>query len=239
MRPSLYLIAVAAVVLALAGAYRALQPAERAAEASGAQAPPDERIIERAIRGSWSGTAPEWQARLAQDETQKACSRYRNVPPKPVADAILAREKGAIRYPPDGDFMGDWRKGEKIAQSGYGGRFTDDPPRAENGGNCYACHRLDARRVSFGTLGPSLSGYGRQRNYAASEVKAAYERIYNPQAFLPCAGMPRLGASGFLSIEQIKDVVAYLMSPDSPVNQRLDPSFRTERWEPKPALPRT
>ncbi len=169
---------------------------------------------------SWAKAAPEWRARLVQDETQKACSRYFNNPPKDVADAILAREKAAIRYPPDGNLLGDWRKGEKLAQSGYGGRVTDDPPRAENGGNCYACHRLDRREVSFGTLGPSLAGYGKQRNYAEAEVKAAYERIYNAQAFLPCAGMPRLGASRFLTIEQIKDVVAYLMSPESPVNKR-------------------
>jgi sulfur-oxidizing protein SoxX len=165
------------------------------------------------------GRRADWRARLVQDETQKLCSRYRDAPPKAVADAILAREKAAIRYPPDGRFMGDWKNGEKLARSGYGGRFTDDPPRAENGANCYACHRLDKTKVSFGTLGPSLSGYGRQRNYAEAEVKAAYERIYSPQAFLPCTGMPRLGASRFLTIEQIKDVVAYLMSPDSPVNK--------------------
>jgi sulfur-oxidizing protein SoxX len=31
--------------------------------------------------------------------------------------------------------------------------------------------------------------------------------------------MPRFGHQGFLSVDQIKDVTAYLMSPDSPVNK--------------------
>ena len=175
--------------------------------------------VRGAIKSSWTTAAPEWQARLAQDETQKACSQYRNAPPKAVADAILAREKASIVYPADGKLMGDWKKGQVLAQSGYGGRFTDYPPRAENGGNCFACHQLDAKELSFGTLGPSLSAYGKDRKFAEAEVKAVYERIYNPQAAIPCANMPRLGASKFLSVEQIKDLVAFVMSPESPVNK--------------------
>ena len=50
-------------------------------------------------------------------------------------------------------------------------------------------------------------------------AKAVYERIYNPQATIACANMPRLGASKFLTVEQIKDLVAFVMSPESPVNQ--------------------
>ena len=85
--------------------------------------------IDAAIQSSWVTATPEWQARLTQDETQRLCSHYRNAPPKAVADAILAREKATIAYPADGKLMGDWKKGERLAQSGYGGRFTDYPPR--------------------------------------------------------------------------------------------------------------
>jgi len=175
--------------------------------------------VERAIKASWARATPEWQARLVQDETQKACSHYRNVPPKAIADAILAREKATIKYPPDSKLMGDWKKGEKLAQSGYGGRFTDYPPRAENGGNCYACHQLDKTELSFGTLAPSLLEYGKNRRYKDAEIKTVYERIYNPHAAIACASMPRMGSSGFLTIEQIADLVAYVMSPESPVNK--------------------
>ncbi len=172
-----------------------------------------------AIKGSWTRSAPDWQARLDQDETQKVCSQYRNAPPKKVADAIIAREKATIQYPPDGKLMGDWKKGERLAQSGYGGRFTDYPPRQENGGNCYACHQLEKKELSFGTLGPSLQEYGKNRRHAEAEIKAVYDRIYNPQAEIPCGNMPRMGASKFLTIEQITDLVAYVMSPESPVNK--------------------
>jgi len=176
------------------------------------------QTVDDAIKGSWTRSAPDWQARLVQDETQKVCSQYRNAPPKQVADAIIARERATIQYPPDGKLMGDWKKGARLAQSGYGGRFTDYPPRQENGGNCYACHQLDKKELSFGTLGPSLQEYGKNRRYAEAEIKAVYDRIYNPQAEIPCGNMPRMGANKFLTIEQIKDLVAYVMSPESPVN---------------------
>jgi sulfur-oxidizing protein SoxX len=184
-----------------------------------AQAQASAASVDRAIRNSWTRATPDWKARLVQDTTQKLCSRYRNVPPKGVADAIIARERATIRYPADGKLMGDWKKGEKLAQSGYGGRFTDYPPRRANGGNCYACHQLDRKELSFGTLGPSLQEYGKNRRYAEADVKAVYDRIYNPHAAIPCANMPRMGANNFLTIEQIKDLVAYVMSPESPVNK--------------------
>ncbi len=179
----------------------------------------DGASADAAIRASWTSAAPEWQARLVQDETQKACSQYRNAPPREVAQAILARERASIVYPADGKLMGDWKKGRQLAQSGYGGRFTDYPPRQANGGNCYACHQLDAAELSYGTLGPSLLRYGRNRKFAEAEIKAVYERIYNPHAAIPCASMPRLGASKFLTPEQIRDLVAFVMSPESPVNE--------------------
>ncbi len=87
----------------------------------------DPILVNKAIEKSWTTVAPDWQARLDQDETQKACSQYRNSPPKDVAAAIVAREQAAIVYPPDGKLMGDWKNGEKLAESGYGGRFTDYP----------------------------------------------------------------------------------------------------------------
>lgn len=179
----------------------------------------DRAVVEKAIQDSWRQAAPEWAARLAQDDTQEACSLHRNNPPPAVAAAIQARAQASIKYPADGRLMGDWKKGEKLAQSGYGMRFTDYPPRAENGGNCFACHQLDPKELSYGTLGPSLAAYGKDRKFAPAEVKAVYERIFNPQAAFACANMPRMGANGFLSLEQIADLTAYVMSPDSPVNK--------------------
>lgn len=182
-------------------------------------APASTQAVDRILQDGFKTAAPDWQARLNQDETQKVCSATRNAPDDAQAKAIVAREKANIRYPADGKLMGDWKKGEALAQSGYGGRFTDYPPRAENGGNCYACHQLDRKELSFGTLGPSLLEYGKIRKFSEADIKAVYERIYNPHAFVACANMPRLGANGVLSPEQIRDLVAYVMSPDSPVNK--------------------
>jgi len=72
--------------------------------------------------------------------------------------------------------------------------------------------------VSYGTLGPSLSEYGKLRDFQPQPVKAAYEKIYDSHAAFPCSTMPRFGANKVLTIEQIKDAVALLMSPESPVN---------------------
>jgi len=161
----------------------------------------------------------EWQPRLIPDETMKICSATHNNPPKAQFEAIEKAEKAKIQYPADGNFMGDWKRGERIAQSGYGLRFTDYPARNPNGGNCYACHQLTAAEVSFGTIGPSLLGYGKLRDFKDSEVKAAYEKIYDSHASFPCSLMPRFGANKVLSMDQIKDLVALLMSRDSPVNK--------------------
>jgi sulfur-oxidizing protein SoxX len=130
----------------------------------------------------------------------------------------MAREKATIVYPADGKFLGDWKKGETSALSGYGGRMGDDPKRAA-GGNCYACHQLAASEISFGTLGPSLLGYGKAKGFTAAAQKEVYERIYNSQSASACSNMPRFGHTKFLTVEQIKDVLAFLMDPASPVNK--------------------
>jgi sulfur-oxidizing protein SoxX len=165
-------------------------------------------------------TAPaDWKSRFEQDETMKECSISENSPAKPAAEAISKREKARIEYPADGKLMGDWQAGEKLAQSGYGLRFTDYPARQTNGGNCYACHQLTKAEVSYGTIGPTLLNYGKIRNFSEADTKAVYEKIYNPQAAYPCSNMPRFGTNKVLTIDQIKDLVALVVSPDSPVNK--------------------
>jgi sulfur-oxidizing protein SoxX len=179
----------------------------------------DPARADAAIKSAFPTASADWQSRLVPDETMRQCSAHRNAPPKLVADAIREREKSTIAYPPDGKLLGDWRQGEKVAQSGYGLRFTDYPPRTANGGNCYACHQMTKQEVSYGTLGPPLLQYGKVRNFGEAETKAVYEKIYNSHAAFPCSNMPRFGTSKILTVEQIKDLVALVMSPDSPVNK--------------------
>ena len=91
--------------------------------------------------------------------------------------------------------------------------------RQTNGGNCYACHQLTKAEVSYGTIGPTLLNYGKIRKFSEADTKAVYEKIYNAQAAYPCSNMPRFGTNKVLTIDQIKDLVALVMSPDSPVNK--------------------
>ncbi len=158
--------------------------------------------------------------RLGQDAVQAACSRLPRQGPLPAAAArrMVASQQATLVYPADGKLMGDWKKGEAIAQNGVGMQSSDDPTKA-SGGNCYACHRLSAAEVSFGTLGPSLYQYGKVRGQGEAMQRYTFAKIYNPEAFTACSTMPRFGYHAILTEQQIQDVVALLLDPASPVNQ--------------------
>jgi sulfur-oxidizing protein SoxX len=178
----------------------------------------DPARVDAVIAEAFAAAPEEWQPRLVPDETMTLCNAARNMPDGETADRIMAAAQESIVYPENG-LMGDWQNGEALAQSGYGMRFTDYPPTRENGGNCYACHQLTAAEVSYGTIGPSLLGYGKLRDFSEEAVKTTYDRIYNPHSQLACSMMPRFGPNEVLTVDQIRDIVALLMDPESPVNQ--------------------
>ena len=156
--------------------------------------------------------------RLDQDDMQRMCSLAERDPvPKETAERLEKAQQALIKYPADGKLLGDWRQGERIAQSGAGMQFNDDP-KNPSGANCYACHQLSKAELSFGTIGPSLYNFGKLRGFTPEMQKYAFGRVYNSQAFSACSSMPRFGHSGILTEAQIKDVVALLMDPESPVN---------------------
>jgi len=152
------------------------------------------------------------------DETMKHCSAYKNNPPAAVAAQIQKAAKASIKYPDDGKFMGDWKKGEAVAQSGYGMRFTDYPPQRASGGNCYACHQLTKAELAYGNIGPTLYQYGKLRGDSEAILKYTWARIWNAHAFNACNIMPRFGDAGILTEDQLRHVMALLMDPKSPVN---------------------
>lgn len=178
----------------------------------------DPALVNRYVESMWAKVSDEWKARVKQDETQALCSEVRNNPSQAQFDAIVAREKAALVFPADGKVMGDWKAGERVANTGTGGQFSDTA-ETYKGGNCYACHQMAPKEVSYGTLGPSLAGYGKQKNFAPEEAKAAYAKIYNAQSVMACSQMPRFGHNKFLSEQQMKDVTAFLFDPESPVNK--------------------
>lgn len=178
----------------------------------------DKAIVDKYVDSLWSKATDDWKARNKQDETQALCSETRNNPSAQQFEAIVAREKATVAFPADGKVMGDWKAGEKVANTGTGGQFTDND-QTYRGGNCYACHQMAPKELSYGTLGPSLTGYGKQKNFAPEEAKAAYAKIYNAQAVMACSMMPRFGHNKFLSEQQMQDVTAFLFDPESPVNK--------------------
>ena len=155
-----------------------------------------------------------------QDETMKQCSLHENSPPKPVADEIQKREKARIEYPADGKLMGDWKSGEKLAQSGYGLRFTDYPaaagqrrqllrlPPADQGRGQLRHDRPEPARTT------ARSGTSARPTPRRSTRRSTTRR--RPIRARTCRGF---GTNNVLTIEQIKDLVALVMSPDSPVNK--------------------
>jgi sulfur-oxidizing protein SoxX len=156
--------------------------------------------------------------RLAEDGLQAVCNRTGNKPPEYITKQLEADQMASVKFPADGKLMGDWKAGEKLAQSGRG--FTwSDKPGLPVGGNCYNCHQISPSETSFGTIGPTLYQFGKLRGYSAEMQKYAYSKINNAKAHIACSDMPRFGRVGALGEAQIKDLVALLLDPASPVNK--------------------
>lgn len=166
--------------------------------------------------------------RLVQDDANRECSAA-DVAGKPINEALGKSIEEAnfktIKWPSDGKFLGDWKEGEKIAQSGRGLTWTD-AAGSENGGNCYNCHKMDPKEISYGTIGPSLYNYGKLRGVVdptSPDAKAMLEytwgKIWNSKAYNACSNMPRAGHAGILNEMQVRHIVALLLDPKSPVNQ--------------------
>ncbi|MGB0723410.1 MAG: sulfur oxidation c-type cytochrome SoxX [Gammaproteobacteria bacterium] len=164
------------------------------------------------------------RSRLVQDEIQKLCTPLRGQRPDPATAAkVMELAKASIKYPEGGIKLGDWKIGRELAWSGFGfrvGHRNDDHATAENGpgGNCYNCHQMATDRTG-GTLGPPLTNFGKFRGQSEAMLKYAYDVIYNPNSVFACTNMPRIGANGVLTPEQISHVMAYIFDPESPVNK--------------------
>jgi len=160
--------------------------------------------------------------RLVQDDLQKTCSKFRGDPvDAETAAKINAAARATIKYPEGGIKLGDWERGRELAWSGFGyrvGHRNDDHSSRKTGANCYNCHQLATDRTG-GTIGPQLTGYGKMRGTSEPILKYTYEVLYNPHTYYACTNMPRMGANGMLNEQQISDIMAYLLDPESPVNK--------------------
>ncbi len=161
-------------------------------------------------------------SRLKQtDATQYECSKYAYLGkpmPETVSKGIESKALASVVYPADGHYLGDWKEGLKIASDGKGMQWNDKPG-TPNGGNCLACHQVVPNDPSQGDIGPSLIGYGKLRGSSQAILKYTWARIYDSASFNACSFMPPFGAHRILTEQQMKDVMALLLDPNSPVNK--------------------
>ncbi len=185
-----------------------------------------ERDTAAAMKASFRDQGIARVDRLQQDVGQQACSSPA-APPADVAREIEAASLASVKWPSDGRYLGNWREGEKLAQNGRGLTWTDtstDPK--DNGASCYNCHQIDKKEISFGTIGPSLWNYGKLRGVkdpaelsASAIVQYTWAKLWNSKAYAACSNMPRFGHMGLLNEQQLRDLMALLLDPASPVNQ--------------------
>jgi sulfur-oxidizing protein SoxX len=177
----------------------------------------DLNLVHTALKRDFHARGSAKMDRIEPDAVQQACNLYANAPPEALAKKLEGEQLAAIRFPAGG-LIGDWKRGQRLAQSGRGLQWNDGPNDAA-GGSCYNCHQLSRQEASHGTLGPSLLGFGKLRGTSPEIQRYTFGRIFNSKAYNLCSQMPRLGHSGTLNEQQIKDLVAYLLDPASPVNR--------------------
>jgi len=180
---------------------------------------PSNESITQLMKQSFAERGSAKLDRLDQSELQRVCSDYTGKEvPKAVKEKLEQAALASVKYPADGKYLGDFSRGERIAQSGIGMQFSDAPGTVA-GGNCYACHQISKQELAYGNIGPTLNNYGKLRGDSEAILKYTWARIYNAHAFNACNSMPRFGAAGILTEAQMKDVMALLLDPKSPVNQ--------------------
>jgi L-cysteine S-thiosulfotransferase len=173
--------------------------------------------VQKVLQRDFHARGQATMDRVVQDGVQRVCTESNDRPPAELAKQLEADQMKTIAFP-EGSLIGDWKRGERIAQGGRGLTWNDKPG-APADGSCYNCHQLSPQEMSHGTLGPSLLRFGATRGNGTEMQRYVYGKIYNAKAYNLCSHMPRLGYSGTLTPEQIKDLVGLLLDPASPVNK--------------------
>ena len=177
-------------------------------------------------KASFSARGIATMDRLDQDLGQRACSSDK-APSDALAKQIETEALASIKWPTGGQYIGDWREGEKLAQNGRGLTWSESSAATSaNGGSCYNCHQIGKHELSYGSIGPSLYNYGKLRGVknvtdpaSAAIVQYTWGKLWNSKAYAACSDMPRFGHAKVLDEGQIRNIMALLLDPNSPVNQ--------------------
>ena len=173
------------------------------------------------VKGSFKERGIAKLDRLNQSDLQVACSEASltgNDLPQEARTRLERQALATVKYPADGQYLGDFKQGERIAQTGVGMQWSDSNTTVA-GGNCYACHEISPQEIAYGNIGPSLKGYRKLRGSTPSVVTYTWGKLWNSHAYNACSQMPRYGDANILTTAQLKDLMALLLDPNSPVNK--------------------
>lgn len=122
--------------------------------------------------------------------------------------AVLASPPYAPPPKLDGPIVGDAKKGEKLAYD------------RGRGGSCVACHVMGPTTPSLpGTVGPDLSTYSQW----GRDDQWIFNYIYDPRGVNPESVMPPWGTHKVFTVDEIKDLVAFLRTLNGPPTRFSDP----------------
>ncbi|CAG0997589.1 L-cysteine S-thiosulfotransferase subunit SoxA [Myxococcaceae bacterium] len=122
----------------------------------------------------------------------------------------------------DGPIAGNAENGKKLVLD------------RSRGGGCITCHILGNTGSQPGNPGPDLSMIGAQRTPEWLFAQIWEPRLTNPQSF-----MPPWGTHGVFSVEEVRDMVAFLMTLKTPAEFKSDkenPNKRPAPVETRPNL---
>src|SRR5581483_16937 len=109
-------------------------------------AEPTPQDVQKVMQRDFHARGQAGMDRVVQDGVQRVCTETQNRPPAELARALEADQMKTIAFP-QGSLLGDWKRGEAIAQSGRGLTWNDKPGDPA-GGSCYNCHELSPREMS-------------------------------------------------------------------------------------------
>lgn len=133
----------------------------------------------------------------------------------------LANTASLAYAPPpklDGALVGDPKNGEKLAYD------------RGRGGSCVACHIMGPTTPSMpGAVGPDLSTYSQW----GRDDQWIFNYIYDPRSVNPASVMPPWGTHKVFTVQEIKDMVAFLktLNGESP---RMKDALENPVTRPKP-----
>ena len=183
--------------------------------------PPTTEEAQQVVKSSFRERGIAKLDRLNQSELQAACSEAASSGSelsKEVRARLERQALATVKLPSDGVYLGDFKQGERIAQTGVGLQWSDND-KTVAGGNCYACHEIAPQEIAYGNIGPSLKGYRKLRGDSQAVMTYTWGKLWNSHAYNACSQMPRYGDANILTVAQLKDLMALLLDPNSPVNK--------------------